>query len=100
MRKITQEAIEAFYNNTSFNKDNTEVKAYNNGIHKGEVYLFLHGNIIAKKHKGILSITNSGWQTNTTKERLNGLPNVNIYQRAGQWYLNGSPWNGEWIGIV
>ena len=50
----------------------------------------------------MLSISNAGWQSNTTKERLNGLPNVGIYQKNWQWYLNGNEWNGEWtrVGIV
>lgn len=99
MRKITKQAIEAFNAGRNFNSSNTKVKAYNNGSHSGEIYLYLHGNVIAKRINGTLSISNCGWFTNTTRERLNGLPGVSICQRKGQWYLNGSPWDGEWIDI-
>ena len=40
-----------------------------------------------------------GWSSNTTKERLNGLTGVNIWQKDFVWYLNGEEWNGEWIRI-
>jgi hypothetical protein len=42
-----------------------------------------------------MKITNAGWRSNTTKERLNGLPNVSIQQKKGDWYLNGEVWNGQ-----
>ena len=46
-----------------------------------------------------LWINDGGWQSNTTKERLNGLPNVSIHQKDFQWYLNGEAWDGEWVYI-
>lgn len=46
-----------------------------------------------------MKITNAGWRSNTTKERLNGLPNVKINQSKGDSYLNGKEWNGEWVQI-
>ena len=46
-----------------------------------------------------LSITNAGWESNTTKERLNGLDGVSIQQKAGIWYLNGKEWEGELIDV-
>ena len=48
---------------------------------------------------GALYIRDGGWQSNTTKERLNGLPNVYINQKDFQWYLNGEAWSGEWTLI-
>jgi hypothetical protein len=50
----------------------------------------------------MLSVSNAGWASNTTKERLNGLPHVRVHQRNWNWYLNGNEWNGEWtrVGIV
>ncbi len=98
MRKITQQAIEAFYKGVDFKKDNTEVTVGN-----GTVDLYLHGNLIAMlwrhRRQNELEITNAGWQSNTTKERLNGLKGVNICQKKGKWYLNGKEWNGNWITI-
>jgi hypothetical protein len=63
----------------------------------------LHGNAIAYRYNDpeqTLSITNCGWQTNTTKERLNSIPGVNIYQKAGIWFLNGEEWDGELIDVT
>jgi hypothetical protein len=97
MRKITQDAIASFNNHKNFKRDNTEVRISSEGK---IIELLLHNHVIAGKSLGILSITNAGWFTNTTKERLNGLPKVHVIQRAGQWYLNGNLWDGTWIEIV
>lgn len=97
MRKITKEAVNAFMSASKFNKDNTTVEVLPN-----VTILKLHGNIIAYRYNDperTLSITNAGWFSNTTKERLNGLPNVNISQRKGVWYLNGNEWDGELIDV-
>lgn len=40
-----------------------------------------------------------GFFTNTTKERLNALPGVNIVQKLGKWYLNGVLWDGTLTNI-
>lgn len=62
--------------------------------------LFLHGNEIAKfDDNGKLWITNAGWSSNTTKERLNALPGVSIGQKNYVWYLNGLMWNGAWTKV-
>ena len=93
MRQITKESINAFMNASNFNKQNTSVEVLPN-----VTILKLHNNAIAYRYndpKKTLSITNAGWQSNTTKERLNALPNVNILQKNFIWYLNGKEWNGE-----
>lgn len=104
MRQITQESINAFENLKPFKKSNTEVKIL--GTTKGvptwaELYLF--DNRIAELHKTpirrVLRITNAGWKSNTTKERLNGLDGVKIKQSKGVWYLNGEAWDGEMIEV-
>lgn len=58
--------------------------------------LFLHGNAIARRTATGIEISNGGWSSNTTKERLNGLPNVRIIQKNSQWFLNGERWDGNW----
>ena len=95
MRQITIDAIRAFRNNQKFKRGNTEVKVHSDGYRE----LRLHNNVIAWYDEGSLFIRDGGWQTTTTKERLNGLPNVFIYQKNFQWYLNGETWNGERIKI-
>lgn len=96
MRKITHDAVTAFKNGYKFKSGNTEVNSHG---------YFLHGNKIAEytslfidSNKDI-NITNAGWFTTTTKERLNGLPNVHIVQKKGVWYLNGVEWSGAWVTV-
>lgn len=98
MRKITEEAVSAFLDKKPFRKSNMKVEDAG-GIFK----LKLHGNTIATiDEMNMLSISNAGWTSNTTKERLNGLPNVHIKQKNWSWFLNGNEWGGEWtrVGIV
>ncbi len=97
MRNITEESIEAFMNAVPFNKSNTKVEVLPN-----VTILRLFGHAIAYRYNDperTLTITNCGYSTNTTKERLNGIPRVNIQQKKGVWYLNGKEWNGEKIDI-
>jgi len=95
MRKITKLAIDAFLNDRPFNGDNTQVIVHDNGTE-----LILHSNCIANKQNGKLQITAAGWKTNTTKERLNALPGVNIQQINFEWFLNGKLWDGKPIDII
>lgn len=90
MRKITAQITEAFLNFKTVTIGNSST---------GNGTLLLHGNLIAEIKNSFLYITNAGWFTNTTKERLNALPGVSIYQKKGQWFLNGELWNGSWIKI-
>jgi len=97
MRKITKESINAFLNAKKFSKQNMAVEVLPN-----VTILKLHGNSIAYLYNDpnkTLSIQNCGWFSNTTKERLNALPNVHIQQKNFIWYLNGEEWNGNLIDI-
>jgi hypothetical protein len=100
MRQITADAVQAFNNNRNFKRGNTQVvyKESPNGQLK-ETRLLLHGNLIATKINGVLEISNAGWESNTTKERLNALPGVSIHQKNWQWYLNDKEWDGNWTKI-
>lgn len=103
-RKITTDAINAFMSAKPFNRDNTSVTIELVKFAMFEekfVVLRLHGNKIAQRIVGSneLEISNGGWSSNTTKERLNGLPGVSICQRKGVWYLNGEAWTGEWVTV-
>jgi hypothetical protein len=61
--------------------------------------LWLFDNKIAEHREDGMYITNAGWKSRTTKERLNGLPDVSIFQKKGEWYLNGNMWDGGWIRV-
>lgn len=95
MKKITKQSIESFIERKPFKRGNMSVV-----IENGITYLQLHGNrIAALLADNRMWVSNAGWATNTTKERLNGLPGVRVIQRNWNWILNGMPWNGEPIFI-
>ncbi len=95
MRKITKEAVSAFLERKPFRKSNMSVEEIG-----GEWRLKLHGNSIASIDElGVLSVSNAGWASNTTKERLNGIPGVRVNQKNWTWYLNGQEWDGSWKRI-
>jgi hypothetical protein len=89
-RKITDQAVSAFYAGANLTKSNMFVT---------QKQMYLHGNMIAKIDNGDLFITTCGWNTPTTKERLNGLSGVRVNTKAYQLYLNGKPWDGDWIKV-
>ena len=91
MRKVTRDIVNAFYKG--------ETKKFSNTTTDGQS-IWLFGNMIAKKYQGGLWITNAGWQSNTTKERLNGFEGVSIQVIKGVWFLNGKPWNGGWVEVL
>ena len=60
--------------------------------------LLLFKNTIAKWKNNEIWITNAGWRTKTTKDRIQ-LLGANLRQIKGEWYLNGELWDGNWIKI-
>jgi hypothetical protein len=94
-RKITQESVRAFYNRQKFNKSNMSVEITNGG----RTLLKLHGNTIAGIDYDGIWITDAGWPTRTTFERLNGLDDVRVNTKKGQTYLNGEEWDGKIVYI-
>lgn len=104
-RKISEEACEALLFGNEWKKDNTEVCP----IGDGKYIMKLFGNTIANcrpayNHNVGLSqpkslrICDGRHQSKTTKERLNALPNVNIYQKNFQWYINDCKWEDASFG--
>ena len=95
MRKIEMEMNSAIRYRRNFSKANTSVRCFKtNGI-TTDVDVFLHGNHIASldtaTHK--LTIKDGGWQSVTTKSRLNALldefaPSMGIFQKDWVWYLS------------
>lgn len=88
MRKITEQVVGAFERRQSKKVGNTETDGTS---------LWLFGNKIAEYREGGIWITNAGWSSPTTKERLNGIYGVHITQKKGEWFLNGHRWDGEWV---
>ena len=94
-RKITEESLQNFYLRKKFNKSNMSVEITD----EGETLLKLHGNAIAGIGYYGTWITDAGWPTRTTFERLNGFDNVRVNTKKGQVYLNGEEWDGEKVYI-
>lgn len=90
MSQITEKICTAFEQRRTLKIDNSKTDGTS---------LWLFGNKIAEWREGEIWISNAGWQSKTTKERLNGLTGVRIQQRAGSWYLNGNFWQGEWTSV-
>lgn len=93
MKKISMDAAQALLVGKKFKRGNTEVRVLPNVS-----VLLLHGNEIAYRYNDperTLSVTNAGWFSVTTKERLNAIDGVSINQKNWLWYLNGEAWDGN-----
>ena len=91
MRKIEQQMNEAILNRKDFFKGNTSVQNYTTETGAREAVVHLHGNHIATVGD-TLQICDAGWQTVTTKSRLNALCNefaegCYVFQRNFDWFL-------------
>ena len=94
-RQITEQAVNAFNNNKNFNLSNTTVSADCTGT---RMYLF--GNLIAEKVGNRIRVTLAGWNTPTTRERLNGLDGVSVTTKKGQAYINGKAVEDDaWVQV-
>ena len=92
MRQIERQMNEAILNGKDFRKDNTEVINI-----RGNAFVYLHGNHIATVGD-TLDICDAGWQTVTTKSRLNALLNefadgCYVFQKNFDWFLGDSDGN-------
>lgn len=95
MRNITEQAINAFTKGKPFKKRNTEVRKEGDAV-----ILLLYNNEIAKIDGDGTWVTDAGWNTNTTRERLNGIAKVHVKSKKNQLTLNGYPWDGSWKNIL
>lgn len=90
MRQIERDMISAIKLGKCWRKDNTEV--YTNDNNASLVYL--HGNHIATVTDNNVRVFDGGWQTNTTKSRLNAIINEfcdaltdGVFQKDYQWFI-------------
>ena len=91
MRKVEQQMNEAILNRKDFFKGNTSVENYITETGVREAVVKLHGNHIATVGD-TLQICDAGWQTVTTKSRLNALLNefaegCYVFQKNFDWFL-------------
>jgi len=91
MRKIETLMNAAINNKIDWKQDNTEV-IYYSGTDVSDVYL--HGNLIARVGSHSIELFDGGYQSNTTKSRLNailrvhGIKGESVFQKNFKWFLN------------
>tara|TARA_B100000925_G_scaffold291766_1_gene281303 strand:- start:1312 stop:1632 length:321 start_codon:yes stop_codon:yes gene_type:complete len=91
MRKIESQMNNAIRCNRDFSNSNTMVTHED-----GNAFVYLHGNHIATvADNGALTIYDGGWQSNTTKSRLNALINEfcngytdGVFQKNFEWFIS------------
>ena len=91
MRKIEQQMNAAITNNVNWQSANTAVTF---DAESGESKVYLHSNHIATVGEDFVQIFDGGWQSNTTKSRLNailkehGINGECVYQKNFKWFVD------------
>ena len=81
MRKLTKQIKQACEQGTSKKVGNTETDGQT---------VWLHGNAIVKRDPdGLVRWSLAGWNTSTTRERVNGIVNAGVCQVSFEPVLNG-----------
>ncbi len=90
MRKIERQMCDAVQGNRNWKNANTEVTI---DLETNTSSVYLHGNLIATVTDNDMTIYDGGWQSNTTKSRLNALCDAfcvsgeRVFQSDFQWYV-------------
>jgi hypothetical protein len=68
-------------------------------LHDGSVGIMLHSTYVVKIHEdGTYTLNSGGWQTNTTKDRINKYSPVSVYQKNYEWFLrDGTPFEDKML---
>ena len=92
MRKIETEMNNAVRNKIAWSKNNT-LTTFDNTIEN--CFVYLHGSHIATYNYANkeLSLFDGGWQSNTTKSRLNALcdelaTGFSVFQKNWEWFVS------------
>jgi len=89
-RKIERQMNAAISNSINWKCANTEV-VYHHELQESKVYL--HGNHIADVGENYVRLFDGGWQSNTTKSRINailgehGISGEGVFQKNYQWFI-------------
>lgn len=92
MRKIESQMTSAISRRGNFSKSNTQVVTDSSG----DSSVYLHGHRIATIHNNNdITLSSCGWETVTTKSRLNAILDdfaygLRIFQRDWCWYIGTS----------
>jgi len=88
MRKIESQMCDAIQSNKDWKSGNTQVITI-----EGVSFVYLHGNQIATIDEDSMTIYDGGWQSVTTKSRLNALcdefcvAGEGVFQKDFVWYV-------------
>tara|TARA_B100000029_G_scaffold395456_1_gene393235 strand:- start:2237 stop:2557 length:321 start_codon:yes stop_codon:yes gene_type:complete len=89
MRKIEQQMNSAIRQRRNWQSGNTRVEIDD----QGDALVYLHSNFIAKISSRFVKLFDGGWQSVTTKSRLNALLDEfhygsKVFQSDFVWYVN------------
>ena len=92
MRVIEKNMNTAIRNGQDFRSSNTTVTHGINEAGQREVIIKLHGNHIATVLNDTMLLFDGGWQSNTTKSRLNALcyefaTGYKVFQKNWEWFV-------------
>ena len=94
MRKIERQMCEAIRNTTDWKSGNTRVTNFYDRDKKLVVTsVFLHDNMIAELTDTDVTLYDGGWQSNTTKSRLNAICSTfcvdgeGVFQHKFAWFI-------------
>ena len=91
MRKIERQMNFAISNKSNWSSSNTQV-SYNENTNCSSVYLHGHQIATVAHHNSAVKLSSCGWQTVTTKSRLNAILEevkygCSVFQKNWNWYL-------------
>ena len=90
MRKIEREMNAAIRDSRNWKSGNTEVRLMEDNVS----YVYLHGNKIAEIGDDFVQIFDGGYQSATTKSRLNailhdhGIKGECVFQKNWKWFVH------------
>lgn len=95
MRKIEKEMLAAIVTKKRYSNDNTLVEVETDGTIK----VYLHSNLIAEISDTSIWLSDAGYESNTTKSRLNCIlshfDQPTIYSKNYQWRIGSEEWTGQ-----
>ncbi len=89
MRKIEAAMNRAIRSRSNWSSGNTRVEI----TPENDALVYLHSNLIGKVSQHFVKLFDGGWQSNTTKSRLNAILDEfhygsGVFQRDWTWYVN------------
>ena len=89
VRKIERQMCDAIANGKDWKSGNTQVITIND-----VTWVYLHDNHIATVYDDSVEVYDGGWQSNTTKSRLNAICDTfcvdgeGIFQKNFEWFIH------------